>query len=210
MNRQYTQKELHEKLCIVEASSHVMHVSRSYAWYRLLAIWGIVWFVSYGALWFGQVVRSWQILSLWTSGVVVAGAIGATLYIGRGQCSVVWGSGRVVDVRLLRFWGAVVCGLSIVPALLYVLGLDMVVICFLIQPLMVSWLTGAVFVAVGVRYRHASEIWSGITMLVIGAAAISMALPDRLLWLAVVGGGSMCVSALRWRYTAQKGRLINA
>lgn len=162
----------------------------------ILACWGSVWLVGFGALWVSEVssvVDRFVALSILA--IMSLLAIAVTIWVARRHSSELLGRGRRDNDRSVVAWVFAIVAGQVFTAGLYPLGVNPDTVLLVVQPAVVSIGIGLVLLTYGLTLPAGSDAIAGGVLIAVGAAAPFVPVPLNLALFSLVGGGGMLVLA---------------
>ncbi|MEC3981310.1 hypothetical protein [Amycolatopsis sp. H20-H5] len=165
---------------------------------RLLAVWGVAWFVGWGLMYLARPGENSSRFPLWIPAVVLAvgfaAAIGYSIYYGTRAGRGIRGPSNLAGAMYGWSWTLGYAGLTVVNIRIGKTGLPW-------DTTSLLW-TGSSLLLTGVLYLAGGAIWSdklqfglGVWMIVSAAASVFSSVPGNFLVLCLCGGGGFLVAA---------------
>ncbi len=162
----------------------------------ILAVWGVVWLLGFGLLYFSSPPTS--LMPLWTAGfITAAGFVGAIAYsaiYGIRANRGLRGPSRLTGAMYGWAWMIAFGGLTVVNTRLVGLGLEPNLISLLWSGTSLM-LTGLLYLAGGMLWQDKLQYGLGVWIVVSGAGSVVAGAPYNFLVLSLCGGGGFLVAA---------------
>ena len=192
-------------LALSTQSRQTMRRNREHSTHTLLLLWGILWCLSFGLLWFAKATDTMShYTALWLAFGITAIGIAATVVATRQENNDIKGKKQTLNTQLLWYWLVAVACIGVATMSLYIQRVDSETIVYAIQPLLSSLIIGLVLVISGISSDSKVATATGLWLVLLGTIAAFVGVPANLGILALGGGGGMVAIALVWRYWLEK------